>query len=69
MVVYWYALKGEVLYELLLPFLRKVFAFQHLSHVIRVIMLRNTQVEELLGMLDAFLGIVYRRLGESDHAL
>ena len=43
--------------------------FQRLSDAIRVIMLRNTPVEGLLGMLDDFLGIVYRQPGESDHAL
>ena len=43
--------------------------FQRLSDAIRVIMLRNTPVEGLLGMLDDFLGIIYRQPGESDHAL
>ena len=43
--------------------------FQRLSDAIRVIMLRETPVEGLLGMLDDFLGITYRKDGESDDDL
>ena len=34
--------------------------FQRLSDAIRVVMLRRTSVDALLGMLDDFLGVVYR---------
>ena len=40
--------------------------FQRLSDAIRVIMLQKTPVDSLLGMLDDFLGIVYRKHGETD---
>ena len=40
--------------------------FQRLSDAIRVIMLRRTPVGALLGMLDDFLGVVYRNPGETD---
>ena len=40
--------------------------FQRLSDAIRVIMLRRTSADALLGMLDDFLGITYRREGESE---
>ena len=43
--------------------------FQRLSDAIRVIMLRRTPVDALLGMLDDFLGITYRNAGESDEVL
>ena len=43
--------------------------FQRLSDAIRVIMLRRTPVDALLGMLDDFLGVTYRLAGESDEAL
>ena len=43
--------------------------FQRLSDAIRVIMLQKTPVDGLLGMLDDFLGIVYRKEGESDMEL
>ena len=43
--------------------------FQRLSDAIRVIMLQGTPVDALLGMLDDFLGIVYRKVGESDTEL
>ena len=43
--------------------------FQRLSDAIRVIMLRRTPVDGLLGMLDDFLGITYREEGESDQSL
>ena len=43
--------------------------FQRLSDAIRVIMLQKTPVDGLLGMLDDFLGIVYRKEGESDTEL
>ena len=43
--------------------------FQRLSDAVRVIMLRRTSVDGLLGMLDDFLGITYRREGESDGEL
>ena len=35
--------------------------FQRLSDAMRVIMVRKTPVDSLLGMLDDFLGIVYRK--------
>ena len=40
--------------------------FQRQSDAIRAIMLQKTPVDSLLGMLDDFLGIVYRKQGESD---
>ena len=43
--------------------------FQRLSDAIRVIMLRRTSVNALLGMLDDFLGVVYREEDESDENL
>ena len=43
--------------------------FQRLFDAIRVIMLRRTPVDSLLGMLDDFLGITYREEGESDQSL
>ena len=43
--------------------------FQRLSDAIRVIMLQKTPVDGLLGMLDDFLGVVYRKDGESDAEL
>ena len=43
--------------------------FQQLSDAIRVIMLRRTPVDALLGMLDDFLGVTHRLAGESDEAL
>ena len=43
--------------------------FQRLSDAIWVIMLQRTPVESLLGMLDDFLAIVYRKKDESDKEL
>ena len=43
--------------------------FQRLSDAIRVVMLQRSLVDALLGMLDDFLGFVYRKLGELDAAL
>ena len=43
--------------------------FQRLSDAIRVVMLRRTPVDALLGMLDDFLGVVYREPGETDAEL
>ena len=43
--------------------------FQRLSDAIRIIMLKRTPVEGLLGMLDDFLGVTYRKEGETDEAL
>ena len=43
--------------------------FQRLSDAIRIIMLKKTPVEVLLGMLDDFLGVTYRKEGETDEAL
>ena len=43
--------------------------FQRLWDAIRVVMLQRTPVDALLGMLDDFLGVVYRRPGETDKEL
>ena len=43
--------------------------FQRLSDAIRVIMLQSIPVDGLLGMLDDFLGITYRKEGETDEEL
>ena len=43
--------------------------FQRLSGAIRVVMLRRTPVDALLGMLDDFLGVVYRKPEETDAEL
>ena len=39
--------------------------FQRLSDAIRVVMVRRTSVDALLGMLDDFLGVVYRKPEET----
>ena len=43
--------------------------FQRLSDAMRVIMLKRTSVDNILGMLDDFLGLTYRKAGESDESL
>ena len=43
--------------------------FQRLSDAIRVVMLRRTSVDALLGMLDDFLGVVYREPEETNEEL
>ena len=43
--------------------------FQRLSDAIRVIMLRRTPVDGLLGMLDDLIGVTYREKCESDTSL
>ena len=43
--------------------------FQRLSGAIRVVMLRRIPVDTLLGMLDDFLGVVYRKPEETDAEL
>ena len=43
--------------------------FQRLSDAIQVVMLRRTSVDALLGMLDDFLGVVYREPEEKDEEL
>ena len=64
-------LQGKFYFDCYCPFGARSMpvVFQRLSDAIRVMMLRNTPVEGLLGMLDDFLGIIYRQPGESDHAL
>ena len=43
--------------------------FQRLSDAIRVVMLRRTSVDALLGMLDDFLGVVFREPEETNEEL
>ena len=43
--------------------------FQRLSDAMRVIMLRRTSVDNILVMLDDFIGITYRKADESDEEL
>ena len=72
---YWWctgtALEGQYYVHCYCPFGARSMpaVFQRLSDAIRVIMLQRTPVESLLGMLDDFLGVVYRKEGESDEEL
>ena len=72
---YWWCtgtrLEGTFYFDAYCPFGARSMpaVFQRLSDAIRVIMLRCTPVENLLGMLDDFLGIAYRKEGESDEEL
>ena len=65
------ALEGQYYVDCYCPFGARSMpsVFQRLSDAIRVIMLQRTPVESLLGMLDDFLGIVYRQEDESDDEL
>ena len=64
-------LEGTYYFDCYCPFGSRSMptVFQRLSDAIRVIKLQRTPVEGLLGILDDFLGIVYRRVGESDEDL
>ena len=72
---YWWCtgthLEGEYFFDCYCPFGARSMpsVFQRLTDAIRVIMLRETPVGGLLGMLDDFLGITYRKDGESDEDL
>ena len=62
---------GEYYFDCYCPFGARSMpaVFQRLSDAIRVIMLRRTPVDALLGMLDDFLGVTYRQVGESEESL
>ena len=63
--------EGEYYFDAYCPFGARSMpaVFQRLSDAIRIIMLKRTPVEGLLGMLDDFLGVTYRKEGETDEAL
>ena len=72
---YWWCtgtmLDGKFYFDCYCPFGARSMpaVFQRLSDAIRVVMLRRTSVDALLGMLDDFLGVVYREPEETNEEL